>query len=403
MSFSHERFLEAADFLGATLSRDAIWSGRRCNWFGESVSELRGGVPVIEHRVCRPDLYSGTSGIAVFLAHLHAATGERIFRTTAEGAIRQALSQLDDFAAGKRIGFYTGLTGVAYALLELAETCNIQKFTAMALLILEEIGRDEVDQNEVDVLSGSAGVISPLLKIYRQQPRDFLLQMAIKYGEHLLEIAKKGESGWTWPVEGLGECRAGFARGISGIAWALLELFQATGQEKFRHAAEEGFQYERQRSLQTYAVHAPAGTADVSLTWSEGAAGIGLTRLRAFQILSHDIYLCEAQVAIQTITRLIRSSLSQSEAVDFSPAQGFAGAAELLLEASRFFRDPDPRRTAETVGAWGIERYRKDILPWPCGAPGGAESPSLMVGLAGIGYFYLRLHDSLKVPSLLLV
>jgi hypothetical protein len=42
-------------------------------------------------------------------------------------------------------------------------------------------------------------------------------------------------------------------------------------------------------------------------------------------------------------------------------------------------------------------------LPWPCGVPGGGESPSLMLGLAGIGHFYLRLYDPASVPSVLLV
>jgi lantibiotic modifying enzyme len=42
-------------------------------------------------------------------------------------------------------------------------------------------------------------------------------------------------------------------------------------------------------------------------------------------------------------------------------------------------------------------------LQWPCGAPGGAETPNLMLGLAGIGYFYLRLYDPIHTPSLLMV
>jgi len=40
-----------------------------------------------------PELYGGTSGIAIFLAQLFALTGELELRRTAEGAIRQALAQ----------------------------------------------------------------------------------------------------------------------------------------------------------------------------------------------------------------------------------------------------------------------------------------------------------------------
>ena len=35
--------------------------------------------------------------------------------------------------------------------------------------------------------------------------------------------------------------------------------------------------------------------------------------------------------------------------------------------------------------------------------PGGGETPNLMIGLAGIGYFYLRLYDPVAVPSVLIM
>ena len=44
-----------------------------------------------------------------------------------------------------------------------------------------------------------------------------------------------------------------------------------------------------------------------------------------------------------------------------------------------------------------------DATGWRCGVPGGVETPGLMTGLAGIGYQLLRLADSEKVPSLLLM
>jgi lantibiotic modifying enzyme len=34
---------------------------------------------------------------------------------------------------------------------------------------------------------------------------------------------------------------------------------------------------------------------------------------------------------------------------------------------------------------------------------GGGETPNLMLGLAGIGYFYLRLYDPVKYPSVLII
>jgi lantibiotic biosynthesis protein len=46
----------------------------------------------------------------------------------------------------------------------------------------------------------------------------------------------------------------------------------------------------------------------------------------------------------------------------------------------------------------GVKKYENPGLPWPCGVHSG-ETPGLMLGLAGIGYFYLRLTNASKIPS----
>ena len=56
------------------------------------------------------------------------------------------------------------------------------------------------------------------------------------------------------------------------------------------------------------------------------------------------------------------------------------------------------RTVAESVGDRGIQSIHLNRNPWPCGVLGGGESPTLLLGTAGIGYFYLRLYDSAAVP-----
>lgn len=402
MNESYQVFLDTADFLGAKLCRDAIWAGNRCNWVGSATVELTGGRRSAAHIACGADLFSGTTGIAIFLAHLYAATGEKIFSLTAEGAIRQALSRLDDFPPAIRIGFYTGFTGIAYVLVELAEILDVAKFAAMARLILEEVGKDDPGQHGVDVMSGSAGAIPALLKIHRKQPEDFLLEIALRHGEHLLSAATRNDSGWTRDRSGLAHPPVGFAHGTDGIAWALLELSHFTGHESFRHAAEQALRYQQSGfdAESGDRSKAPRATAE-SASWSDGASGIGMTRLRAFERLGDEIYLSEGKAALHTTVEMLSGSSSQTAHQDFSLAHGLTGGLELLLYASHTLKDESHKAIAERIGREGIERYAN--LPWPCGAPGGAETPNLMLGLAGIGYFYLRLYDALQTPSLLMV
>jgi lantibiotic modifying enzyme len=403
MSDSHQIFLEMADFLGARLCRDAIWAGSRCNWLGAGTIESTGGRRTAAHRACGPDLYAGTTGIAVFLAHLYAATGESVFSLTAEGAIRQALSRLDDFQPALRIGFYAGLTGIAYVLNELAEILDLPKFGPMARLILEDIGKGDPDVNGLDVISGSAGAIPALLKIYRKQPDDFFLELAIKHGDHLLRVSRKDYREGRCDA-GVVFCRSGFAQGIDGVACALLELYQTSGRNDFRHAAEQAFQKERCRPG-AESKDQSEGQKEIkgSATWFDGASGIGLTRLRAFEVLGDDSYLSEAKANLDRGIEGLSASSGSLGNEDFSLAHGRPGVAELFLCAIRVLKHASHKTIAEQVGLEGIERYRKTDSAWPCGTPGGSEAPNLMLGLAGIGYFYLRLHDAVKTPSLLMM
>jgi lantibiotic modifying enzyme len=422
MSREHEIFLEAAHFLGVRLCRDAIWAGKRCNWVGAGVLEQEGRPPTPARRACGADLYAGTSGIATFLGRLYVSTGEKIFLLTAEGAIRQALSRLDDFERSSRAGFYTGLTGVAYALVELAEISGREKFAAMALLILEEIGKDDTEGQERDFLTGSAGAIPTLLRIHQKRREDFLLASAIRHGERLLSALLESfevETRRNAPVLPW-ESAGGLARGAAGVALALLELYCVTAEQRFLHASEQAFLSACDEATAAHldpseppapglvparGVVPPADSA----AWFDGASGTGLARLRAYQLTGERRHLLKAEAALRTTTAVLPeahtppAASSEEAGEDFSPAHGLTGAAELPLCAGRFLGYESQRSFAERLGLRGIELYRKDDLPWPCGAPGGDETPGLMPGLAGIGYFYLRLHDATQNPSLLLV
>ena len=338
------RFLEAADFIGAKLCRDAIWSGHRCNWFGVPVLMPQRSHMTDAQSICGSDFCSGTSGIAVFLGRLFAATREKIFRTTAEGAIRQALSRLDHFPVEMRKDFNKGLTGVAYSLFEIGESCGIDKFNEMAVLIMEDVGRDQQSKSLCD-----PATVTALLRMHERYQRDFLLRMAIECGED--EDTRN--------------------RSDAGVAAAMLELFKTTGESKYLQAAER--------------ILVQNNYEETEVLWTERAY------LRAFETVGDDSYAIRAREAIEVIRTRIDCL---TEDVDFSFPRGLAAIGDLLLEASRILGDEDLCRAAERVGNWGIDRYKQDDLPWSCGSTTGWDSPGFINGLAGIGYFYLRLHDS---------
>src|SRR5207249_110036 len=122
--------------IGARLCRDALWADDRVNWLGDSM-EYVGSRWCVVHRAFGPELYNGTSGIALYLAELFSLTGERIYRITAEAAIRNALARAGDVSSRAKISFFSGRTGIAYAAIRAGEVLDRPRFVDQGLAMLE--------------------------------------------------------------------------------------------------------------------------------------------------------------------------------------------------------------------------------------------------------------------------
>jgi lantibiotic biosynthesis protein len=85
----------------------------------------------------------------------------------------------------------------------------------------------------------------------------------------------------------------------------------------------------------------------------------------------------------------------------FSLCHGLAGNAELFLVGGQLLLEPALHVVAEEIANAGRDQYHVPRRPWPCGITGGGTTPGLMLGLAGIGYFYLRAADPARTPSIL--
>jgi lantibiotic modifying enzyme len=409
MSGASNGFLQAADSIGARLCRDAIWDGARCNWLGDSMEFVLNRWSVT-HKSFGPDLYAGTAGIALFLAELFEFSGEPLFRRTAEGAIAQSLSRMEIFPPEARTGFYSGWIGIGWTLIETGQKLGRGDWVEKGLGALEEVSRGEPAAHELDVISGAAGSIPALLSVARNHRRPALVDAAARFGRFLLARANRGERGWSWTTMPGGRPDrdlTGYSHGTAGIGVALLELFNSTADPAFRQGAEEAFRYERHwysaehQNWPDLREWEPGKPAAYGMAWCHGAPGIGLSRLRAWELTHDDAYRREAEAALGSTSRTLQYSSPGQE--NFCLCHGLAGNAELLIYASEVFDNAAYRRLAEQVARRGIEMYANAGLAWPCGVMGGGESPNLLLGVAGIGHFLLRLHAPEKTPSVLIL
>ena len=413
-----EIHLDVAERIGMQLCRDAVrWDGR-ANWLGDSM-ELCGDQWRVAHKSFGGDLYSGTSGIALFLAELDRFRPDPLLRDTARAAIEHALPQngvvrasgapLED---GSASSFYSGAFGAGYAAAEIGALFDDASLVERGLAVAKK-ATAQVSEPSYDILTGSAGWIGPLLRLYERTHEKWMLDAAKRAGEHLVRTANRSERGASWgsiPKEVAAHDLTGYSHGTAGAGIALLELHRATGEQSFLDTANAAFAYERAWFSQEHQNWPdfrsrinPEGQPEqfsCGLAWCHGAPGIGLSRLRAWKLTGDTTYRDEALIAL----RATHAPLSQpSGELPFALCHGMAGNAELFIEAAETIEDPQWIAVAEAIGVRGIDYYHHARRRWPCGIQGGGETPGLLLGLAGIGWFYLRLHDRAGVPSVLLV
>jgi lantibiotic modifying enzyme len=241
-----------------------------------------------------------------------------------------------------------------------------------------------------------------------------LLDAATLLGDQLLEGAQHRNGGYSWRWDRFPFPRnlTGISHGAAGIGWALLELAIATGESRFREAAELAFSYER------YWFDAASGNwpdfrmsrggkapASFFTRWCHGAPGIALSRVRAYELTNSITCKAEAETALASTRTSIERELA-SNAANYSLCHGLAGNAAILVYASRALTEANVgssanMRLARAVADYGVAISGAGERPWRCGTHTGRETPGLMLGLAGIGYFYLCMNYP-ELPSVLL-
>lgn len=411
MSSDGAAFLEVARRLADEIAESAIWFRDRCNWMGALPPRRSRAPGRPELGALGPDLYRGTSGVALFLAEAGARLDDHRLRVTALGAIRLALDHADRLDPRVRDGLYAGPVGIAYAAARVATLLTVEDPLVRARQLLSGWRRGAGRSRSSDVMSGCAGAAVGLVALSPLIKEQWVVYAAAGIGDELIGRADSRTAGWSWaaPEGSSMQNLCGYAHGASGVGHAFAELFGATGEERFRAAATRAFDYERSwldtrtgtwpdlRGVARRAGRdAPVSPAD---SWCNGAAGIALSRLRAVELFGSATLRRDADLALAACERHVAELLAGAPE-DFSLCHGAAGAADVLLHASAHRHVPSA--LALQAGRRGIELYvRPRAACFPCGVPLG-KTPGLLLGLGGIGMFYLRLSDA-RVPTPLLI
>ena len=386
-----------AEFVSALKieSEDSVsWIG--LEWFGN--------VNVAQLLPLRSDLYSGSLGIAIFLAAFSKVSGEGEYLETsiksAQFTKHQLLSKnAPRLASNMGIGGSVGIGSVIYGLTLLADLSKDKSFLEDAMRGSRLITSKLINTDEVlDVFSGASGAILSLLALKERVKEPELLEKAILLGDHLV---KKISSFNIDSHRRKNSILNGMSHGIAGIAFALSRLSFESGRDDFLKLSESLVCIENESYCKAnhnwpdfrVGMHSKNKW---SCQWCHGAAGIGLARIGSMQKMGR----LASELSANDINAAILKAKDLPAKLSDTLCCGYLGNIELLSEASKLFNRPELRSDAlEILHQRFLHRKAAGTYQWEYGP--SKYNIGLFKGITGVGYTMLRMIDK-ELPNLLI-
>lgn len=251
---------------------------------------------------CEPigfDLYDGIPGIVIFLQQLTAVRSDekykdllysakvRLFQYTEEWKKRQESGMTFEGVDEERTGAFFGVASGAYAYLILYHISGDREYLDYAKLHGELLEDYYEKDKHYDFVSGNAGAVYVLGKLFEMTGERRFLELAVRIGDWLWERAVETSYGWGWKIAEDQMPMTGMSHGSSGFLMAYGELLKNTGDSKYEDIIRKLLSYEDHffseelgnwldlRGWDGMKKYIPRAQN----TWCHGAPGILLSRL----------------------------------------------------------------------------------------------------------------------------
>lgn len=368
-------------------------------------------------------IYNGNSGIGLFFLELWHHTLNPRHKQVAIKAMQWSIdyskSNETDFYA-----FYTGRMGVVYSLLRFYESFRDKFYLDTAVHLSLNVDRFlKVKNSANDLMNGLAGTVLGLMHLHSFVKETWILNSIEAYIFAILKNARTTKNGNVYwdksPKFHNGLC--GFSHGSSGIGYVFIELGKYFNNPTFTWIGEKAFAFENDL-FDPVLSNWPDFRSDFDLqpsayfdayekkmfnrflpgdmvAWCHGAPGIALARMRAFEILKKRKFQRDHLTALKKTTL----NILKSDYASISLCHGIAGNASVLLESYKLTNDPELLKVS-MEGVRKILDSRDFFKLYRSGyhtVSSTIEDPSLFMGKAGIGYFFLQCLSPRKTRSIL--
>jgi type 2 lantibiotic biosynthesis protein LanM len=339
--------------------------------------------------------YEGNAGIACFYNIISASVENPEYAAMSNRIIDAEITRCNSEDYTVDISLATGLAGLIYTLIKSPSKGDLDRALSLLPLIKPE---DILNDKKFDIMSGTAGLLQVLALLYNHTQSDEVLSIMILAGDHLINHLTPDEiSGLrAWKTDVLKRPVTGYSHGVSGIACALLSLYECSGDEKYRAIFYEVLKFEdhykdyKSSNWQDLRGH----NENCKTAWCHGATGIGMARLQAYRILN-DIHL------LADIEMAITATLNSDNTGTDCYCCGISGRADFLIEAARVLDRPYLLEEARKMlmKIMSLKNARKHYCTHEIEEI-SLENPSLFRGVAGIGYVLLRAMKKSEVGCL---
>ncbi|HSF49680.1 MAG TPA: lanthionine synthetase LanC family protein, partial [Nitrososphaeraceae archaeon] len=339
-------YLDIAENIGDMICKTAITQGNMVYWISNH--------PICMREPTR-DIYTGSSGIGLFLCNLYNVTKNDKYLSYAEKTalwLNEKTSRIknnNDFLPG----LYFGESGVGLFFLALYDITSNSKYLDLAIEKSNQVC--SIAHKSPDITNGASGTGLYNLILYDITMNDIFKQRASNLGHFLLKNLKIGFTPyWNFPDElGFEKIKdssfLGFAHGLAGIGYFMAELFDVTKEKQYLNKTIEIAGLLSEKASKTLidksGLNWPKDFDDSTFStfWCHGATGIGLFFLKAFEITKNKDYLDIALRAGKTVS-IVSKSLGTTQ------CHGLAGNIEFLLDLYQTTEKKDILGSAQELG-----------------------------------------------------
>lgn len=342
------------------------------------------------------DLYDGLLGIGLYYANLYNICKDDDYKQIAERAVKAAMKSIELQEGKLSLSAFYGYGAYAYVLGNFSIIFNQKSYLVQAKNLLKKATIVVDEDQSLDFLGGSVGLIIVCIHLYKKTGEPYLLDIANRCGMVLLRKREKQLNGYGWVSGQFSKPIAGLSHGASGYTWALMALYEFTNNDNYRDLFEGSLNYENslfdKQSGNWLDLRREEGKSYGSSMWCHGAAGIGMSRIMMSEYSDNHMVKNDIKVAIN---QTLKNGFGNTHCL----CHGDLGNLDLFLLSDQYQRDDEMRKVVLNIGRKVSSEVGKGELKF--GTPSGMKNLGLMIGQAGIGYGLLRVAFPELVPSLL--